>query len=161
MLQNRRKPAGIISGPHLADTLSASSFTNLHMTCSQVQQINLSNGVLVFDKIVIGSTIFKISKLLLLKHAAHGIYYPNVFELPSGNVDTTDPTLAHALAREIRKETGLKVIRVEEELLPPFEYETSKVVGGAETRKTCVQINFLVVEDGEIKVNEEEHSVAV
>jgi 8-oxo-dGTP pyrophosphatase MutT (NUDIX family) len=161
-VSNRRKPAGIISGSHLAGTLSASSFTNLHMTRSQVQQTNLSSGVLMFDKIVIGSTIFKISKLLLLKHAAHEIYYPNVFELRSGNIDSTDPTLAHALAREIGEEMGLKVISVGEELLPPFEYETSKVVGGAEIRKTCVQINFLVeVKDGEIKVYEEEHSVAV
>jgi hypothetical protein len=79
----QQKPAGIILGKHLAGTLSAPS-TNLHMTCSQVQQTNLSSRVLMFDKIVIGSIILKLSKLLLLKHAAYEIYYPNVFELPSG-----------------------------------------------------------------------------
>jgi hypothetical protein len=119
----QQKPAGIILGKHLAGTLSAPS-TNLHTTCSQVQQTNLSSRVLMFDKIVIGSIILKLSKLLLLKHAAYEIYYPNVFELPSGNADSTDPTLAHALAREIREETGLKIFRVVQELLPPFEYET-------------------------------------
>jgi len=49
-----------------------------------------------------------------------------------------------------------------EELLPPFEYETSKVVTGVEVRKRCIQLNFMVeVEDGEVKVNPEEHSTAV
>lgn len=116
----------------------------------------------MFDKIVISSIILKISKLLLLKHAAHEIYYPNVFELPSGNVESTDPTLAHALAREAGEEAGLKVIRVVQELLPPFEYETNTMVGGVEVRKMCVQINFLgEVEGGEARVNVEEHSVAV
>jgi 8-oxo-dGTP pyrophosphatase MutT (NUDIX family) len=162
MPQNQQKPTGIISGKHLAGTLSASSFTNLHMTCPQVQQTNLSNRVLMFDKIIIGSIILKISRLLLLKHAAHEIYYPNVFELPSGNADSTDPTLAHALAREAGEEAGLKVIRVVEELLPPFEYETNTMVGGVEVRKMCAKVSFLVeIEGGEARVNVEEHSVAV
>jgi 8-oxo-dGTP pyrophosphatase MutT (NUDIX family) len=81
------------------------------MARSQVQQKNLSSGVLMFDKIVISSIILKISRLLLLKHTAHEIYYSNVFELPSGNVDSTDPTLAHALAREVGEEAGLKITR--------------------------------------------------
>ena len=77
-------------------------------------------------------------------------------------MELTDPQLSHALAREVKEETGLTITRIVEELLPPFEYETSKVVDAVEVRKRCIQVNFLVeVENGEVKVNPEEHSTAV
>jgi hypothetical protein len=52
-----------------------------------------------FDKVVIGAAIFQSSmlsdlgetpRILLLKQSTHEIYYPNVFEVPSGNVDDND-----------------------------------------------------------------------
>lgn len=77
-------------------------------------------------------------------------------------MDGTDPTLAHALAREVREETGLNITSALSELLPPFEYETSKMVRGVQVSKPCVQVNFAVeVESDEIVVNPEEHSVGI
>ena len=73
-----------------------------------------------------------------------------------------DPTLAHALAREVKEETGLNITYVLSELLPPLEYETSKMVGGVQVSKSCLQVNFEVeVEGDEIVVNPEEHAVGI
>lgn len=139
-----------------------------------------SNKGIKYDKIFVGAIILTDNRILLLKRTARETYYPNMFELPSGNIGPTDPSLTHALAREVEEETGLTATRVVEELLPPFEYETSKEyevrqavqspqgwyetgkISNFEITNTCIQVNFLVeVEDGEVKVNPEEHSVAV
>jgi 8-oxo-dGTP pyrophosphatase MutT (NUDIX family) len=142
--------------------MNSTSRSKLAMTRVEFRNSHFSNNGKSYDKIVIGAIVFKGSRILLLKHAAHGIYYPSVFELPSGNVDETDPTLGHALAREVKEETGLTIASVLSELLPPFEYETSKLVGGVRVSKSCVQINFVVeVEGDEIVVDPEEHSVGI
>lgn len=96
-----------------------------------------------------------------MKRTANEIYYPNVFELPSGNIDLTDENLARALEREVREETGFRVVKIVAEL-EPFYYDTRKEVGGNIVRKSCVQLNYVVEVDGvEIRVNAEEHEVGV
>jgi 8-oxo-dGTP pyrophosphatase MutT (NUDIX family) len=151
-----------ISAPLLAVGMNSTSRSKLAMTRVEFRNSHFSNNGKSYDKIVIGAIVFKGSRILLLKHAAHGIYYPSVFELPSGNVDETDPTLGHALAREVKEETGLNITFVLSELLPPFEYETSKMVGGVQVSKSCLQVNFEVeVEGDEIVVNPEEHAVRI
>jgi 8-oxo-dGTP pyrophosphatase MutT (NUDIX family) len=62
-----------------------------------------------------------------LKRAPHEPYFPNVFELPSGKVDPDGPTLKHALAREVREETGLDVTKILAEL-KPMVYITKKTI---------------------------------
>jgi 8-oxo-dGTP pyrophosphatase MutT (NUDIX family) len=142
--------------------LDPTSTLKLAMTRAEFRDSQFSSAGKPYDKIVIGAIIFKENRILVLKRAAHEIYYPNVFELPSGNVDETDPTLGHALAREVQEETGLNITSVLSELLTPFEYETSKMVEDVQVSKSCVQVNFVVeVEDDEIVVNPEEHSVGI
>ena len=151
-----------ISPPLLATSLDPTSTSKLAMIRAEFRDTHLSSTGKPYDKIVIGAIVFKGNRILLLKRAAHEIYYPNVFELPSGNVDETDPTLGHALAREVKEETGLTITSVLSELLPPFEYETSKMVGGVQVSKSCVQVNFVVeVEGDQIVVNLDEHSVGI
>jgi 8-oxo-dGTP pyrophosphatase MutT (NUDIX family) len=142
--------------------LDPTSTSKLSMTRAEFRETHFSSTGKPYDKIVIGAIVFIGNRILLLKRASDEIYYPNVFELPSGNVDETDPTLAHALSREFKEKTGLHIKSVLSELLPPFEYETSKMVGGVQVSKSCVQVNFVVgVEGDEIVVNPEEHSVGI
>ena len=72
-----------------------------------------------YDKVVVGATAFQYSSgssfpnlpcILLFKRAPHEVYFPNLFELPSGKVDPEDPTIKHDLIREVKKDTGLDVI---------------------------------------------------
>lgn len=89
------------------------------------------------------------------------MYYPNVFELPSGNVDFSDKSLLQALYREVREETGFAVKKIVAEL-DPFFYSTEKLVMGNMVEKSCVQLNYVVEVCGDlIQVNPEEHSVGI
>lgn len=158
-----------------APNLQPSAASKLSMTRSQYRLHHPSADNQPYDKIVIGAAIFEspvsstegtIRTIMLLKRSAHEIYYPNVFELPSGNVDDSDASLKHALAREVKEETGLHVSHVLAQL-PDFTYHTEKRVlaedGTASlVKKTCVQLNFVVEVDGnDIQVNPDEHSVGV
>lgn len=159
----------------LAPNLQPSAASKLSMTRSQYRHRHSSADNQPYDKIVIGAAILEspvssmegtIRTIMLLKRSAHEIYYPNVFELPSGNVDDSDASLKHALAREVKEETGLNVRHVLAQL-PDFTYHTEKRVltkdrTASLVKKTCVQLNFVVEVDGnDIQVNPDEHSVGV
>lgn len=108
----------------------------------------------------------RLPEFLLLTRSAHEICYPNVFELPIGNVDDNDISLKHALAREVEEETGLGVSRVIAELPNLLYHPEKQVLNGDGTarsiRKSCVQLKFVVEVEGDvIRVNLDEHSVRV
>lgn len=147
----------------------------LLMTRAQYSYEHLTVDGEPFDTLVIGAAIFKSSilpelteapKILLLKRSTREIYYPNVFEIPSGNVDDSDISLKDALAREAKEETGLDVKRVIAEL-PEYPYHTDKLAHNANgtaqlIRKSCVQLNFVAEFEGdEIQVSPDEHSVGL
>ena len=125
-----------------------------------------------YDKVVVGAatlrhtsdlTLSNTLKILLLKRAPHEPYFPNVFELPSGKVDPSDPTIEYALAREVQEETGLDITKVLAELKPMI-YTTEKSViddTGRESlvSKSAIQLNYVVsVSGGEVKLSADEHS---
>jgi 8-oxo-dGTP pyrophosphatase MutT (NUDIX family) len=97
-----------------------------------------------------------------LKRAAHEVYFPNVFELPSGKVDPEDLTIKHALAREVQEETGLDITGIIAEL-KPMVYTTEKTVVDDTGReilvsKSAIQLNYIVsVSNGDVKLNADEH----
>ena len=127
-----------------------------------------------FDKIVVVAAIFQPPtnpesgdlRILLLKRNPDEMYYPNVFEMPGGKVDDTDPTFNDALAREVKEETGLVVTRVIDQL-PEMTYSTEKLIRGDDgcekiVKKACIQQNFAVlVAAGDFHVNPAEHTVGV
>lgn len=142
---------------------TTTSRAKLTMTLSEFRATYPSQSGKPFDKIVVGAIISKDGgqRILLLRRAEHETYYPNMFELPSGNVDDTDATLGAALRREVAEETGLGITSVISEM-QPFEYVTSKTVEGVVVCKICLQLNFIVnVGDYEVKIDPAEHSVAV
>ncbi|PGH26516.1 hypothetical protein AJ80_01830 [Polytolypa hystricis UAMH7299] len=109
----------------------------LNLTQEQFRRERLSPAEQPYDKIVVYALDSGVPatatnpKILLLKRAEHEIYFPGVFELPSGKVEVTDPTIKHALLREMKEETGREV----------------------RISKTCIQLNSVVsVSDGEVKI---------
>ncbi|MCJ1434041.1 hypothetical protein MMC27_003407 [Xylographa pallens] len=72
-----------------------------------------------FSRLAISACIFAPAHLstppttrLLLLHRAHTEpSFRNLWEIPGGGVEATDPTVLHALAREVFEETGLHLTR--------------------------------------------------
>jgi len=125
----------------------------LSMSKSQCRETYLNNNNQPYDKIVIGAIIFDKStseprKVLLLKRAAHERYYPNIFEIPGGNVEDTDATIRDAFIREVHEETGLQVSEITA-AVKPFTYSMEKKVVDEETEevssvlRTSLQLNFV------------------
>lgn len=121
-----------------------------------------------YDKLVIGAIITNQNpetelKILLLKRAAHEMYYPNVFEIPGGNVEESDHTIADAVKREVFGETAIRVSKVVG-AVTPFAYSMEKKItqsDGEESSiwKTSLQLNFICeVTKSDFVANPDEHS---
>lgn len=158
-----------IEAKELSLNLPDCSKKRLRMTKEQFLQTYTLKSGLPYDKIIVGAAIFHPyeERICLLKRNANKMYYPNVFELPGGNVNVTDSSILSALKRKVRQETGFEVAKVYHEL-EPFHYFTVKMIPGKLVKKSCVQINYVVFVQktrrnrGEyIEVNPEEHSSSV
>ncbi|KAK0723432.1 hypothetical protein B0T26DRAFT_871278 [Lasiosphaeria miniovina] len=152
------------SGPHRCRELSPSSKHGpaFHKTCSTIAtdpDIDASilspsrNSLLTHPLAPTGQPYDK------LVRAAHETYLPSVFEIPGGKVDESDPSVAAAVVREEREETGLR---------PMCYTTTSKAVAGGgagAVSKRAIQLNYVVavewVGDGEVVVSEDEHAGSV
>ena len=74
-----------------------------------------------YDNLVVGACIFAPEnrrpngdppRLLLVQRAAAECGFPNLWEVPGGSAEATDPTIFHSIAREVFEETGLKLTRI-------------------------------------------------
>ncbi|KAL9099263.1 MAG: hypothetical protein Q9163_005216 [Psora crenata] len=124
-----------------------------------------------YDKIVIGTIIAQRGmgevggkpEILHLKRAAHEDAYPNIWEIPGGKVEDSDPTILDAVKREVIEETGMEVVKVIG-AVKSFDYAMEKKMedaGGAEViiRLNSLQLNFIcVVAKYDVLVSPEEHS---
>ena len=98
---------------------------------------------------VVGVVILQKDKVLLLQRSAAERHFPNIWELPSGNVENDDATLLDAAARECLEETGMTVTEFVAEA-KSFEY----MIKG---RGLTLQLNFIVEAEGDVSINQEEH----
>lgn len=129
----------------------------------------------LYDKVVVGAAAFRFApnssrnkapSILLLKRASDEIYFPGVFELPSGKVDPEDATIKHALIREVQEETGLDIMKIVAELKPMI-YTTEKTVVDDTGRnvlvpKSAIQLNYIIsISDGDVKLSTNEHSESI
>ena len=72
--------------------------------------------------------------------------FPNMWEVPGGASETTDPTVLHSLAREVFEETGLHLTRVVRQVGKGIEFTSrSKVIsedGGEKPLKVYLKLTF-------------------
>ncbi|KAF4990127.1 hypothetical protein FGRMN_8655 [Fusarium graminum] len=139
------------------------------MSKAEVQAWAQTSQPTAADKITIGAAVVRIDgrgakRILVLKRAAHEVYYPGVFEVPGGKVDDTDLSIREAITREVKEETGLTIANILNSLAP-FTYVTEKKIKKRTVlqtiRKTALQLSYLVqVEEGgdDFTVNPNEHS---
>jgi 8-oxo-dGTP pyrophosphatase MutT (NUDIX family) len=155
---------------------------------SQSHDVHILHLLSQTSKLVVGAAIFhpgvslKEPKILLLKRATHEQYYPNTYEIPGGKVEAWE-SVAEAVLREVREETGLDVdVGSNGEgkglvaALELFIYYTGgavekgsgdgeKVQEGGKAqgeRKFCLQLNYVAsVKNADFRVHEEEHSGGV
>lgn len=71
-----------------------------------------------YTNLVVSSFIFASStlttpapRLLIVQRAASERSFPNLWEVPGGSCEVSDPTILHSLARETFEETGLRLTR--------------------------------------------------
>ena len=73
-----------------------------------------------YSCLAVGAFIFSISnalslsnppRLLQIQRAAGERAFPNLWEVPGGSSELTDPTILHSVAREVFEETGLHLTR--------------------------------------------------
>lgn len=102
------------------------------------------------------------AQVLLLKRAANEKLYPNLFEIPGGNVEDSDADIFHALVREVHEQTALSFGSVKASI-ELFAYSTRKTVkrGGGEivVQTSSLQLNFVCeIAEDTYRVTPEERS---
>ena len=88
-----------------------------------------------YDRLVVSAFIFDAPKkqtpasdrerrLLIVQRAAHERSYANLWEVPGGSSDASDPTILLSLEREVFEETGLKLKKVLRQVGNLMEFTT-------------------------------------
>lgn len=72
-----------------------------------------------YDMLVVGACIFAPTttehpktRILLVQRAATERTFPNLWEVPGGSAEFSDPSILHSVARETFEETGLRLTRL-------------------------------------------------
>ncbi|KAK3315928.1 NUDIX hydrolase domain-like protein [Apodospora peruviana] len=99
-----------MSNPHARAEAGAIGFEKPLEALSVTLQTYLANNPPVAC-VIVSAVVVHNSRVLLVQRAATD-GYPLAWENPGGTVDADDETLLHALGRELREETGLKMTRV-------------------------------------------------
>lgn len=138
------------------------------MSKAECRKLYLQEDGKQYDKIVIGAIILKQGdsgkpEILLLKRAAHETAYPNIWEIPGGKVEDSDPTILDAIKREVSEETSMTVQKVIGSV-QPFRYTMDKkAIGedgeGMSVLSSSLQLNYVCeVEGYKLVVDPQEHS---
>ncbi|KAK8075731.1 hypothetical protein PG997_010394 [Apiospora hydei] len=113
-----------------------------HLNCSRDQFLAHINKTAdpPFDKLTIGAAILRDDgRILLLRRRPDEKHYPNVYEIPGGKVDETDPTIGQS--HSSRGPRG---------------------VNSQPGTRNVIQLSYVVkVEDTQFQLNPDEHSEGV
>ncbi|KAL8828579.1 MAG: hypothetical protein Q9170_006539 [Blastenia crenularia] len=93
------------------------------------------------------------SRLLIVQRAATELAFPSLWEVPGGSAHEDDPTIIHALAREVFEETSLRLTRVVRQVGGVVEW--SEVKGGEEEKWLKLGFEIEVAEVGAFAAGED------
>lgn len=99
------------------------------MTKDQYCEKHANTHGILFDKIVVAAAIFHPvqHKMYIVKRTPTKPYYPEVFELPSANVDVSEKSLMHALSRGVKEKTGFDIKKIIAQLEPSLCFAKQKI----------------------------------
>lgn len=110
-----------------------SKFLETHPRCA-----TLAVGAFIFAPSSLHVSSPAIPRLLLIRRAAAERSFPNLWEIPGGGAEPSDPTIIHSVAREVFEETGLHLQRVVRQVGDTEEF----MVGSKDGPKPCLKLNF-------------------
>ena len=102
---------------------------------------------MVYDRLVVAACIFSpknnidvAPRLLVVQRAETEHTFPNLWEVPGGSCEPSDPSVSHSLARETFEETGLRLTRFIRQVGDAVTFTTP---GGLKWLKLVFQIEVL------------------
>ncbi len=97
---------------------------------------------------MVGGALFHNGKLLVVKRTPERVFWPNLWEVPGGKVESGE-TDEDAIGREFLEETGINVIRIRH--YHQFEYSYAG--------KEAVEHDFIVFADNyKVTIDPKEHT---
>ena len=96
----------------------------------------LAIGALIFSPAHLSSPVGP--RLLLVQRATTERAFANLWEVPGGAAELSDPTILHSVAREVFEETGLRLTRFVRQVGDGEEFSVS----GKEKPKRCLKLSF-------------------
>ena len=101
-------------------------------------------------------------RLLLVQRAATERAFPNLWEVPGGSSEGTDPTVLHSVAREVFEETGLHLTRFVRQVGKGVEFTSSSNIvdenGVLKPRRVFLKLTF-AIEVAELEFGGLNHSL--
>lgn len=99
-----------------------------HLTVSLAKFLEKNHK---YRMLAVGACIFSLSRqnpprILLIQRAATERAFPNLWEIPGGSSEFSDPTVLHSVAREVFEETGLHLTKFVAEIGDGIELRTSE-----------------------------------
>jgi len=99
-----------------------------------------------YGSLVIGALIFSPAhlsspagpRLLLVQRATTERAFANLWEIPGGAAEPSDPTILHSVAREVFEETGLRLMRFVRQIGDGEEFRVSP----KEKPRRCLKLSF-------------------
>ena len=127
-----QSPISIHIPPQLQHhAISPSEYLELHQKYAL-----LVVGALIFAPAYLSSPAAP--RILLVQRAATERGFPNLWEIPGGSAELSDPTILHSVAREVFEETGLHLFRFIRQVGNVGEF----VLGGKHNLKHCLKLSF-------------------
>ena len=120
-----------IPSPLQHHVISPSKFLELHQNYAQ-----LVVGALIFAPAHLSSPA--VPRILLVQRATTERGFPNLWEIPGGTAESSDPTILHSVAREVFEETGLHLVRFVRQIGNGEEF----LIGGKHNRRNCLKLSF-------------------
>ena len=153
--------------PDLSPALPSCAVLKLHSTARQYQRSHFTDDGSQYDQIMVAAAIVASgprlrggneaelpSKLRILGNIAHDRLDQENFVAPCGEVLPKDESVACALARVVKDQTGLRVVRVVGGLPDStYEAEELKVLSTGHAlsiRRSVRQLNFVVEVEEEV-----------